>query len=133
MHGAGLWTDKTSTHALCYCIIVTHSVIAFTEPARNYSGMKHNPICLGVLAAFLLATPAWAGDATSKIISVSSDSITVGKKHAKTYKITPTTAVAVNGAKVKAEMLKPGMEATVVATAETATSIDAHDKPPKKN
>lgn len=94
--------------------------------------MKNTPFRLAVLAALLFATPAWAGDATSKIISVSSDSITVGKKHAKTYKITPTTAVAVNGAKVKAEMLKPGMEATVVATAETATSIDAHDKPPKK-
>ena len=88
---------------------------------------------LAVFAALLFATPAWAGDATSKIISVSSDSITLGKKHPKTYKITPATAVVVNGAKVKAEMLKPGMEATVVATAETATSIDAHEKPPKKN
>ena len=94
--------------------------------------MKNHPLCLGVLAAFLLATPTWAGDATSKIMSVSADSITVGKKHSKTYKITPTTAVTVNGAKTKAELLKPGMEAMVTATADTATSIDAHDKPPKK-
>ena len=94
--------------------------------------MKISSVCLGLIAAFLLAAPALAGDATSKIISVSSDSIILGKKHPKTYKITPATAVVVNGAKAKAEMLKPGMEATVVATAETATSIDAHDKPPKK-
>lgn len=95
--------------------------------------MKHSPIRLGVLAGLLLAAPTWAGDATAKIISISSDSITLGKKHPKTYRMTPATAVVVNGAKVKAEMLKPGMEATVVATAETATSIDAHEKPPKKN
>ncbi len=94
--------------------------------------MKNHPLRLGVLAVFLLATPAWAGDATSKIISVSADSITVGKKHAKTYKITATTAVTVNGAKAKADTLKPGMEALVTATADTATSISANDKPPKK-
>ena len=94
--------------------------------------MKHHPLGLAVLASFLFATPVWAGDATSKIITVSSDLITVGKKHAKTYKITAATSVVVNGTKVKAEMLKPGMEAMITATADTATSIDAHDKPAKK-
>jgi len=94
--------------------------------------MKHLPIRLAVLAALLFATPVWAGDATSKIISVSAEAITVGKKHPKTYKITPTTAVTVNGAKAKVETLKPGMEAMVTATADTATSISANDKPPKK-
>ena len=87
---------------------------------------------LTVLAAALfLAAPAWAGDATSKIITVSSDSITVGKKHPKTYKITPATAVQVNGAKATIQQLKDGMEATVTATGETATSIAANTLVPK--
>ena len=83
-------------------------------------------------AAFLLAAPAWAGDATSKIITFSTDSITVGKKHPKTYKITPATTVQVNGAKATVQQLKDGMEATVTATGEVATSIVANAVAPKK-
>ena len=83
-----------------------------------------------VLALFIL-TPAWAGDSSSKIISVSGDSITVGKKHPKTYKITAATAVTLNGAKSTTAALKPDMEATVTATDTTATSIAAVIKPPK--
>lgn len=87
-------------------------------------------------AALLLAVPAWAGDATSKIITFSTDSITVGKKHPKTYKITPATTVQVNGAKATVQQLKDGMEATITATGETATSIAATAevaKPKKQN
>lgn len=74
-------------------------------------------------AAFFLAAPAWAGDATSKIIACSSDSITVGKKHPKTYKITPATAVQVNGAKATVQQLQQGMEATITATGIAATAV----------
>ena len=88
---------------------------------------------LTVLAAALcLAAPAWAGDASSKIITVSTDSITVGKKHPKTYKITPATAVQLNGAKATVQQLQQGMEATVTATGETATSIAATAETPKQ-
>ena len=83
-------------------------------------------------AAFFLAAPTWAGDASSKIIAFSSDSITVGKKHPKTYKITPATTVQVNGAKATVQELKDGMEATVTATGEVATSIVANTVAPKK-
>ena len=83
-------------------------------------------------AALILAVPAWAGDATSKIITVSTDSITVGKKHSKTYKITTATVVQVNGAKATVQQLKDGMDATVTAAGDTATSIAATTEKPKK-
>ena len=83
-------------------------------------------------AALVLAAPAWAGDASAKIITFSTDSITVGKKHPKTYKITPATTVQVNGAKATVQQLKEGMEATVTATGEVATSIAANAVAPKK-
>lgn len=87
---------------------------------------------LTLVLGFFLLTPAWAGDSTSKIVSVSTDSITVGKKHPKTYKITAATAVTVNGAKAAVGALKQDMEATIIATDTTATSIVAADKPVKK-
>ena len=109
-------------------------MIALRPACASLRAMKISSLrLLTLLLAFFILTPAWAGDSSSKIVSVSGDSITVGKKHPKTYKITSATAVTLNGAKTTTAALKPDMEATVTATDTTATSIAAVIKPPKAN
>ena len=90
-------------------------------------------ILIALLAA---ATPLLANEDEGRIVTVSPASITIGKKHPNTYKITTATAFTVNGRAVTLAALKPGMKADVVSEADVAKSIavkdDALNAKPKK-
>ena len=82
-----------------------------------------------LLAALVIAAPAFAKDDEGKIISASKDAITVGKKHPSSYKITAGTLITFNGQPAPATALKAGMHAEVVAHAGVAASISAVEDP----
>lgn len=83
--------------------------------------------------AFLLitATPSFANEDEGRIVTVSPASITIGKKHPNTYKITTATACTLNGRPVALAALKPGMKADVISEADVAKTIAVKDDPLK--
>ena len=84
-----------------------------------------------LLVALAVTTPGFAKDDEGKIVSVSKDAITIGKKHPSSYKITATTLITVNGQPVMSALLRPGMRAEVTARGGVAASVDAVEEPLK--
>ena len=88
--------------------------------------MKTLPRLL-LIALLTTAAPSFANEDEGHIVTVSPASITIGKKHPNTYKITTATACTLNGQTVTSAALKPGMKADVVSEADVAKSITAKD------
>ena len=94
--------------------------------------LKTAPRLCSLAAALLaLSAPCFANEDEGRIVTVSPASITIGKKHPNTYKITTATAVTINGQSAAATALKPGMKADVVTEADVAKSITAKEDAPK--
>ena len=83
------------------------------------------------LALLLTASPLLANEDEGRIVTVSPASITIGKKHPNTYKITTATTFTVNGQPVTLAALKPGMKADVISEADVAKNITVKDDPLK--
>ena len=83
------------------------------------------------LAFLLAATPLLANEDEGRIVTVSPASITIGKKHPNTYKITTATTFTVSGRPVALTALKPGMKADVISEADVAKNITVKDDPLK--
>ena len=82
------------------------------------------------LAFLLAAAPLLANEDEGRIVTLSPASITIGKKHPNTYKLTTATACTLNGRPVALAALKPGMKADVISEADVAKSITAKDDAP---
>jgi hypothetical protein len=105
-------------------------------------GMSATIVSQAEIAMSVAVIPSVAKEDDGKIVSVSRDSITIGKKHPSSYKVNAATVISVNGQRATIAALRPGMSAQVVAQAEIATSIAAKndllkgpslDMKPKKN
>ncbi len=83
------------------------------------------------LAFLLTATPLLANEDEGRIVTISPASVTIGKKHPNTYKLTPATACTINGRPVALAALKPGMKADVISEADVAKNIAVKDDPLK--
>lgn len=94
--------------------------------------MKPMPYLRVILLAFLAAaTPSFANEDEGRIVTLSPASITIGRKHPNTYKITTATACTINGRPVALAALKPGMKADVISEADVAKNITVKDDPLK--
>ena len=83
------------------------------------------------LAFLITAAPLLANEDEGRIVTVSPASITIGKKHPNTYKITAVTTCTVNGRAVPPAALEPGMKADVISEADVAKTITVKDDPLK--
>ena len=83
------------------------------------------------LAFLLAAAPLLANEDEGRIVTLSPASITIGKKHPNTYKITTATTCTINGRPVALVALKPGMKADVISEADVAKNITVKDDPLK--
>ena len=83
-----------------------------------------------LIALLLTAAPLLANEDEGRIVTLSPASITIGKKHPNTYKLTTATACTLNGQAVAVAALKPGMKADVISEADVAKSITAKDDAP---
>ena len=83
------------------------------------------------LAFLLAAAPLLANEDEGRIVTLSLASITIGKKHPNTYKITTATTCTINGRPVALAALKLGMKADVISEADVAKNITVKDDPLK--
>lgn len=83
------------------------------------------------LAFLLAAAPLLANEDEGRIVTLSPASITIGKKHPNTYKITTATTCTINGRPVALAALKLGMKADVISEADVAKNITVKDDPLK--